>query len=98
MATFQQTSSGRHVMMCVECGRYWCTEQGAIMHENQMHDGAQTTWPATWNPQTGAYEFDRGHCPDGGTCHHGCLDSENCYRVEACGPLSGVYPGDRWPS
>jgi hypothetical protein len=35
-------------------------------------------------------------CPDGGTCHHRCADG-GCFRVETCGPLSGVYPGDRWP-
>jgi len=37
-----------------------------------------------------------GQCPDGGTCHHGCHDSE-CFRVSNCGPLSGVYPNDEWP-
>lgn len=35
------------------------------------------------------------HCPDGGTCHHQC--GTRCFRVTACGPMSGVYPGDRWP-
>jgi hypothetical protein len=34
-------------------------------------------------------------CPDGATCHHRCLDA--CFRVDSCGPLSGVYPEDRWP-
>lgn len=44
-------------------------------------------------------------CPDGGACHHKC-DSVGglgqpagyCYRVECCGPLSGVFPNDEWPS
>lgn len=35
-------------------------------------------------------------CHDGGTCHHGCADGP-CFRVLTCGPLSGVYPEDRWP-
>ena len=35
-------------------------------------------------------------CPDGGTCHHSCTSV--CYRVRCCGPLSGTYPGDRWPA
>jgi hypothetical protein len=35
-------------------------------------------------------------CPDGGTCHHGC--TVGCFRVQTCGPLSGVFPGDRWPA
>lgn len=35
-------------------------------------------------------------CPDGGTCHHKCLVS--CYRVECCGPLSGVFENDEWPT
>ena len=35
-------------------------------------------------------------CPDGGTCHHDCNDQ--CWRVGACGPLSGVYPDDDWPA
>lgn len=35
-------------------------------------------------------------CPDGGACHHECaLDS--CFRVQSCSPLSGVFPGNRWP-
>lgn len=34
-------------------------------------------------------------CPDGGTCHHECPGS--CFRVRFCEPLSGVFPGDRWP-
>lgn len=35
-------------------------------------------------------------CPDGGACHHGCLAGP-CFRVVYAEPLSGVYPGDRWP-
>lgn len=34
-------------------------------------------------------------CPDGGTCHHRCL--QRCFRVATCEPLSGVFAGDRWP-
>ncbi len=37
-----------------------------------------------------------GRCPDGGTCHHECASA--CFRVLTCGPLSGVFEGDRWPS
>lgn len=36
-------------------------------------------------------------CPDGGACHHECAPV-SCFRVGSCGPLSGVYPGDRWPA
>lgn len=38
-------------------------------------------------------------CPDGGTCRHDCISSPDplCVRVLTCGPLSGVFPGDRWP-
>lgn len=39
-------------------------------------------------------------CPDGGTCHHHCgipAFHGRCFRVESCGPLSGVYPNDDWP-
>lgn len=35
-------------------------------------------------------------CPDGGTCHHNCQDK--CFRVQCCGPLSGVYADDEWPA
>jgi hypothetical protein len=38
-----------------------------------------------------------GGCPDGGACHHWCADGP-CFRVETCGPLSGVFPDDQWPS
>lgn len=41
-----------------------------------------------------ADEF-RPSCPDGGTCHHRCR--AGCFRVQTCGPLSGVFPGDVWP-
>ena len=34
-------------------------------------------------------------CPDGGVCHHRC--GTHCFRVLNCGPLSGVYDGDKWP-
>jgi hypothetical protein len=36
------------------------------------------------------------HCPDGGVCHHWCKDA--CIRVLCCGPLSDVFPGDKWPT
>lgn len=36
------------------------------------------------------------NCPDGGTCHHSCV--ERCWRVRNAGPLSAAgYPGDQWP-
>lgn len=38
---------------------------------------------------------ERAHCPDEGACHHDCLHA--CWRVEHAEPLSGVYPGDKWP-
>lgn len=37
-------------------------------------------------------------CPDDGTCHHQCIEAARpCWRVQTCGPLSGVFPGDQWP-
>jgi hypothetical protein len=38
-----------------------------------------------------------GRCPDGGSCHHTCQTAAACFRVQAAGPLSGVFPDDRWP-
>lgn len=35
-------------------------------------------------------------CPDDGTCHHLC--TSECFRRMWCGPLSGVYPNDMWPT
>jgi hypothetical protein len=35
-------------------------------------------------------------CPDGATCHRNC--AATCWRVGNCGPLSGVYRDDRWPT
>lgn len=40
---------------------------------------------------------EKSRCPDGGACHHGCAATE-CFRVIGAGPLSGVFPGDRWPA
>ena len=56
-----------------------------------------------------AYVAQAGKCPDGGTCHHGCWSTRQeeapvherrkpCFRVLGCGPLSGVFPGDAWPT
>lgn len=46
-----------------------------------------------------------GRCPDGGYCHGSTVAAGSapcpegsCYRVRHAGPLSGVYPGDRWPA
>lgn len=36
-------------------------------------------------------------CPDGGMCHHYCVQLD-CFRVSCCGPLSGVFPNDTWPT
>ncbi|GAA1281742.1 hypothetical protein [Saccharothrix xinjiangensis] len=44
---------------------------------------------------THATGTDVRRCPDDGRCHHGC--NVGCFRVAAAGPLSGVFPGDRWP-
>jgi hypothetical protein len=35
-------------------------------------------------------------CPDGGACHHSC--AAGCYRVRVAGPLTGAFPGDKWPA
>jgi hypothetical protein len=37
-------------------------------------------------------------CQDGGTCHHDCGTRDQCWRVDHAEPLSGVYPGDEWPT
>lgn len=34
-------------------------------------------------------------CPDGGACHHECLD--RCWRVGNTGPLAVYGAGDSWP-
>jgi hypothetical protein len=43
-------------------------------------------------------------CPDGGYCHGQTFAAGSepcppgaCFRVRNAGPLSGVFPGDRWP-
>lgn len=39
---------------------------------------------------------DLGDCPDGGRCHHQCAaDTEPCFRVLYCAPLSG-YGSETW--
>ena len=44
----------------------------------------------------------KGQCPDDGTCHHDCPLVHGvgtpCFRVLAAAPLSGVFPGDKWPN
>jgi hypothetical protein len=41
-------------------------------------------------------EYNPAACPDGGTCHHGCIAV--CFRVRHASPLSGVFPDDTWPA
>jgi len=50
-------------------------------------------------------EARRGRCPDGGYCHGSRAlagsppcPAGRCFRVRNAGPLSGVFPGDRWPA
>lgn len=46
----------------------------------------------------------KGRCPDGGYCHGRTFaagsepcEPGGCYRVSHAGPLTGTFPGDRWP-
>jgi len=59
------------------------------LDEREAEDGAYGTG--------GKQPVGRVLCPDGGACHHYCRTDEMCFRVETCGPLSGVYAGNRWP-
>ena len=43
-----------------------------------------------------ATKVEKRSCPDEGACHHFC-EAGPCFRVLACGPLSGVFPDNRWP-
>lgn len=56
-------------------------------------------------PQHAVRAEREGRCPDGGYCHGSNLAAGSepcpeggCLRVRTSGPLSGVYPGDRWPA
>jgi hypothetical protein len=73
-------------------GTVWPGNSKAIsdLHERVRALSASSS-PVETQPDEGAV----GRCPDGGTCHHEC--GESCFRVQSCGPLSGVYPGDTWP-
>lgn len=42
-----------------------------------------------------AAKTEKRSCPDGGACHHSCAADE-CFRVQACGPLPG-YDQDWHP-
>lgn len=42
-----------------------------------------------------AHSAEAAQCPDGGRCWHECAAA--CFRVQHCGPLSGVYLEDQWP-
>jgi hypothetical protein len=87
---------------------YWCsTCLGfyGVPHDG-MHEGrnAHPNTPSArdcacrictnWRAQIAARQDRR--CPDGGSCHHSC--EGQCFRVRNCGPLSGVYRGDKWPT
>lgn len=53
----------------------------------------------TWGAELTAKHVaaaERTGCPDGGACHPYCRTGP-CFRVQCSGPLSGVFPGNRWP-
>jgi transcriptional regulator with XRE-family HTH domain len=59
-------------------------------------DPAAPEWVRAWSGPFTIRILTRA-CPDRGTCHHQCAVNGPCFRVLCCGPLSGVYPGGRWP-
>jgi hypothetical protein len=78
-------------MPCIDCKQQTC-EYG----EGRCRACQEKNTTARW--QNKAAQIG-GPCPDGGACHHGCIEQQDwpCYRVLTCGPLSGVMPGDQWP-
>lgn len=77
----------------VVCGAVGAALVGVIVWES-VHVLRRRRWERRMHEEMAA-----GRCPDGGTCHHGCYASDvSCYRVAYCGPLSGVFPNDRWPT
>lgn len=70
---------------CQVCGMLAFGRSGDDWEAADFHEQRYGHSPVVQTPQ----------CPDGGTCHHDCGD--DCYRVENAAPLSGVFPGDRWP-
>ena len=76
---------------CIQCGRQTCTRG-----EGRCEACQRMNVTAAWQKKAADIG---GPCPDGGTCHHGCIEQVDwpCFRVLTCGPLSGVMPGDHWP-
>lgn len=70
----------------------------ALREDTVMMDGialkSKMPPPHDYYPSLAAPDL--GKCPDGGWCHHGCVG--RCCRVDSSGPLSGVYPDDKWPA
>jgi hypothetical protein len=79
-------------MPCIDCKQKKCKHG-----EGRCPDCQRTNQTAAWQEKARKIG---GPCPDGGACHHGCVEQKDwpCYRVLTCGPLSGVMPGDRWPA
>lgn len=76
------------------CGRWGCVLPAG-------HNMGQPDIPSNHKSDRQARE---GRCPDGGYCHGSTLaagsspcEPGHCYRVRTSGPLSGVFPGNRWP-
>ena len=80
---------------CTHDMTLFCPPEGCPASYGCARDkGWEPTQPSPFESEAAAY----GPCPDGGTCHHECATRELCYRVGACGPLSGVYDDDQWPA
>lgn len=75
---------------------------------HEIHGGDKPCW-CGWKPREDFPKFEHTgetvtteqavRCPDGGKCNsrRACPAGGPCTRVLSCGPLSGVYPGNRWP-
>lgn len=80
---------GRWRRIVCSCGRL---DKRTVDSNVRMHEAFHRSdeWPA-WSRANLA-------CPDDGYCHHAeSCSPRRCWRVEACGPLSNVFPNDDWP-
>lgn len=63
-------------------------------HRQEVETGAPD-YHERWMPHEQCHAHAR-RCPDDGRCWHNCGEG-SCWRVSACGPLSGVFPRNEWP-
>lgn len=92
-------------VLCVnQCASGPCSRQCTVCQRLAWSGESGPPCPACPDSKAASRLAREARCPDRGYCHGSTLatgsppcDPGTCFRVHTSGPLSNVFPGDRWP-